>query len=420
MTAPRLLLTLAALALSSCSARALSTASAVSNGAHPDVGQKGNGAQWVHFTPKTTGALYSGIVAGPDGNMWFIDENASSLVRTNMTGGIKEFRLTAVTGNAVSMAVGADGKFYIGDESTSIVQATTSGASKAFSIPSGDNTSLGGLALGPEGDVWFTEFNHVAKITPSGTITEFAYPSGSNQYGGITAGADGNMWFAESAQNAIGRIVPATGKITMFPIPVSCIPTAMVLAKDNAVWFACLTSPPTIGRITKSGTITTYNIGGTFNSNETESFCARGPDGQPWCASGDDGTVIRVNVASHTATTFTPPLSPGARPDAVAAGPDGNVWVDTVGGDLDVLVMAPITLSATKLTFSGPGQMQSVTVSQQGVSSWTASSSNTAVATVAQGANSSTFDITSAGAGTCKVTIADGVGNSATVKITVL
>jgi streptogramin lyase len=303
------------------------------------------------------------------------------------------------------------------------VRVSQSGNAQSFPIPSGDNTAIDGLALGPDGNVWFAEFNHIGKITTGGKITEFPYPSGysTNQYGGVTAGSDGNVWFAESSDDAIGRIAPSTGKITMFPIGVSCAPAPVVLAKDDNVWFACLTTSPMLGRITPSGKITIYNVGGTFNSNETEQFCERGPDGEPWCASGNDGNIFRVNTKSHTVTTFTPPLDSGNRPDAVTAGADGNVWVDAVGptGEIDVLVLNPMTVTPTQLTFSKAGQTKSVTVSEPGTSSWTAKTSNPAVATVTQGGSSSQFKVKSVGTGSCKITISDAAGNSVAVTVTV-
>ena len=388
----------------------------------PLVRQKGNGAQWVQFTPHTVGALYSAMALGPDGNVWFIDENADRLVRISTNGSVKEFSFESVAGGSgVSMTVGADKDFYIGDESSSIIRVTVKGSVQAFPIPSGDGTSIDGMALGSDGNVWFAEFNHIAKITPSGKITEFAYPSGysTNQYGGVTTGSDGNVWFAESSNNAIGRVAPSTGKITMFPIPVSCTPAAVVLGNDKNVWFACLANEPLLGDITPKGKVATFAIGGAFGSNETEQFCARGPDGEPWCASGNDGTVFRINTTSHKVTTFTPPLGSGARPDAVAPGSDGNLWVDSVGGDLDVLVINPMTVSPTKLSFSAPGQKKTVSVSEAGVSSWTAKSSNTGVAKVVQGSSKSSFNVTSVGKGSCKITISDSVGNEVAVKVTV-
>ncbi len=56
------------------------------NAAVPDVVQKGNAAQWVQFLPHTKSALYTAIVAGSDGNMWFLDEGADALVRMSACG----------------------------------------------------------------------------------------------------------------------------------------------------------------------------------------------------------------------------------------------------------------------------------------------------------------------------------------------
>jgi streptogramin lyase len=393
-------------------------------GVAPQVAQHGGGAQWVQFKANAFGALYSAIVAGSDGNMWFLDEDAAGLVRMSMSGGSKEFRLSGpLNASAVSMTVGADHDFYILDETTSVVRVTQNGVAKSFPIPSGDGTSIDSAGLGPDGNVWFAEFNHIAKITPAGKITEFAYPTqpGTNQYGGVTAGADGNVWFSESSQNAIGRVIPSTGKITMFTIPTSCTPSAIVLAKDDNIWFACLSNAPLVGRITKNGAIATFPIGGAFSSNETEQFGARGPDGEPWFASGNNGVIFRVNTASHTATDFTPPLSAGERPDAVAAGPDGNIWVDSVGGGhIDVLVFNPMTVSPLSLSFTAVGQTKSVTVTEKGTTAWTATSSDVAVATVRQGSPSATFVVKSVGAGKCRVTISDGATNSVSVKVNVI
>jgi virginiamycin B lyase len=388
----------------------------------PGVVQKGKGAQWVQFAPHTLGALYSAIVLGPDKNLWFIDENAAALVRIGESGASKEFSLSGIlSGSGVSMAVGTDKKFYVLDESSNVVRVTDKGVAQSFPIPSGDNTAIDGLGLGPDGNIWFAEFSHIGKITPGGKITEFAYPSGytTNQYGGVTAGSDGKVWFAESSANAIGKVDPSTGKITMFPISVSCTPAPVVLANDKNVWFFCLTSSPLLGRITPSGKISTFAVGGTFNSNETEQFCERGPDGEPWCASGNGGNIFRLDSKTQKVMTFTPPLPSGARPDALAAGADGNVWVDSVGGVVDVFVVNPMTVKPNKLNFPSTGQTQTVTVSEHGVSSWSAKSSKPSVATVAQGSSNSVFKVTSVGKGSCKITIADSGGNSVAEKVTV-
>jgi streptogramin lyase len=98
--------------------------------AAPLVQQKGKGAQWVQFTPHTIGALDSAMALGPDGNVWFIDEEADRLARVSANGSVKEFSFESVAGGSgVSMTVGADKEFYIGDESSSIIRVTIKGAS---------------------------------------------------------------------------------------------------------------------------------------------------------------------------------------------------------------------------------------------------------------------------------------------------
>ncbi len=109
------------------------------------------------------------------------------------------------------------------------------------------------------------------------------------------------------------------------------------------------------------------------------------------------------------------------RPDAVTSGSDGNLWVDTAGGvgEIDVLVTNPMIVTPTKLTFSALGQTQAVSIKENGASSWTAKSSNPAVATVARGNSKSSFKVTSVGKGSCKIAISDSVGNSVAVSVTV-
>ena len=410
-----------ALAIAGCSFQPLIAprASSVS----PDVVQRGNGSSWVKFTPHTDGALGAGIVAGPDGNMWFIDENAAKLVRLGMGGAFKEFPMPGLGGNAIALTVGADNKFYVGNESSKILRVSTSGAVSAFTTPSGDNTQFGTLTLGPDGNVWFPETAHLGMITTAGKITEFPYPAGfsePNQIGTITVGGDGNIWFGEFNDDAIVRFNITTHKFTEFKDPSTCSPVGLVKAKDDNVWFACLSLPNDVGKITKAGAITLFPGGDGYGAQETFQISTVGADGAPWFESGNNNVIFRINTSTGAVTTFSPPFQSSERPDSIASGPDGNLWVTTVGLDnVYVHVLKPMTLTPKSLTFTAAGQNQTFTVSESGTTSWTASSTNTAVATVAQGSPANTFKVTSAGVGTCKIKVSDAVGNSASVSVTV-
>lgn len=295
-------------ALAGCGSRSAVPSAAVAashrgGDIRPNVIQKGGGGQWVTLNVSTASGLPGPIVTGPNGNMWFIDEVAGSLAEVTMGGRTHELSLSGhLAGNAVALTVGADGRFYISDEAARITRVTMGGVAIEIPIPSGDNTAIDSNGLGPDGNMWFAEFNHIGKVTPTGVITEFAYPTqpNINQYGGVTAGPDGNVWFSELSNNAIGRIKPSTGIIKEFKLPQACTPSAIVTAKDNDMWFACLISTPTVGRISTSGSIKMFPGGGAFSSNETEQFGAVGPDGNPWFASGNDNVIFSTSTRPHT------------------------------------------------------------------------------------------------------------------------
>jgi virginiamycin B lyase len=98
----------------------------------------------------------------------------------------------------------------------------------AFSVPTAGSYP-NGITTGPDGNLWFTvdsvgdDSDRIGRITPSGSITEFFFPTVSDAKphgnpGGITAGPDGNLWFTEQDGNQIGRITPG-GAITGFSAP---------------------------------------------------------------------------------------------------------------------------------------------------------------------------------------------------------
>jgi hypothetical protein len=105
------------------------------------------------------------ITAGPDGNLWFVENNGNKI-----------------------------GKI------------TTSGTITEYALPSGRWPE--GITAGPDGNLWFTELaDNIGKITTSGTITEYAIPTGASSPYGIAAGPDGNLWFTEG----IGKIGKVSG-----------------------------------------------------------------------------------------------------------------------------------------------------------------------------------------------------------------
>ena len=72
----------------------------------------------------------------------------------------------------------------------------------------------------------------------------------------ITVAADGQVWFnARFTPQAVGRLDPATGGVTIFPTPSNPGPEGIAASADGTVWFTQVTKG-NIARIDNAGVIT--------------------------------------------------------------------------------------------------------------------------------------------------------------------
>ena len=193
-----------------------------------------------------------------------------------------------------------------------------------YPIPSA-NTNPGGIALGPDGNLWFTEMagNKIGKITPAGVVTEYTCGTGPVN---IVAGPDGNLWFAEKYANKVGKMT-TSGVLTEYsPTTATSQPNGITVGPDNNIWFT-ETAVSKIAKITTSGVVTEYaeqmnaNLGGI----------ATGPDGRLWYALLGGSQIGAISVGG-TITDF-PTATGGDGPQYVTGGPDGNVWYTASSGN---------------------------------------------------------------------------------------
>jgi len=207
-----------------------------------------------------------------------------------------------------------------------IVWFTTHQAAPAASItelrvPTA-NSQPGGIAAGPDGNLWFTEAqgNQIGRLTPSGSITEFRVPTANSSPEGIVAGPDGNLWFTEAQGKRIGRLTPS-GSISEFAFAAdSSGPDGIAVGPDGNLWFTQVDGSgiwraTTGGRITI--TITNTTIGGTLG-------IVTGPDGNLWIAEAGGNDIVRMTT-SGSITDFPIPTA-NSSPSEIALGPDGNLW----------------------------------------------------------------------------------------------
>ena len=125
----------------------------------------------TEYPTPTTNSGPEGIVAGPDGDLWFAEYAAGQIGRSSVNGNITEI---PVSGSGPQQITAA-----------------------------------------PDGNVWFSDRinNAIGRITTAGSVTEFPLPdSGYNPLpDGIAAGSDGNVWFTEQGYTNIGRVLTGMG-----------------------------------------------------------------------------------------------------------------------------------------------------------------------------------------------------------------
>ena len=212
----------------------------------------------TEFPLPTAGTVPRNITAGPDGALWFTEQIGSRIGRITTSGAFSEF---PTTGRPDGIAAGPDGNLWFtqsrltdcGTDFCSTVVAaigviTPQGTIREYALSAGTRTLPGAITQGPDGALWFTEilltgpeFNtgggSIGRITTTGSISEFSLPTADAQPAGITLGPDGNLWFTEFAKNQVAKIRP-TGTVNEFPLPnANSQPDAIALGGDGNLWF---------------------------------------------------------------------------------------------------------------------------------------------------------------------------------------
>jgi len=191
------------------------------------------------------------IVAGPDGNLWFIE------------GGIKR-----------------------------IGRITPEGVITEFSLPNPFSSTYG-ITAGPDGNLWFImhvlfEGYRIGHITPGGVVTEFPLPISSEGPYSIIDGKNGSLWYLVGGRK-ICRIT-TNGVITEYPISNSTQfgGTISGFAADSNGNVFCIQLrqyPPSYSeyfliKLTPDGVLTESSLG-QFSSYII-THLATGPDGNVW------------------------------------------------------------------------------------------------------------------------------------------
>jgi streptogramin lyase len=269
-----------------------------------------------------------GITSGPDGNVWFAEQDGNKIGRITTSGVITEFSLPAAGSSPQRITAGPDGTLWFTERSGNrIGRITTNGLITEFTVPTADSEPWG-ITAGPDGNLWFTEWtgNQIGRMTTEGVVTEFSIPTPGSSPFEITTGPDGNLWFTEASGGVdkIGRIT-TTGVITEFAVPTgNSWPNGIAAGPDGNIWFTEANANK-IGRITATGGVTEFAVG-LYPIN-----IVSGSDGNLWITEMDGNKIARMTTAGVITELDIP--TTGSNPWDVASGPDGNIWFSEYSGN---------------------------------------------------------------------------------------
>lgn len=316
------------------------------------------------------------IVEGPDGNMWFVENDVGApsarvvgIGRITPSGRFTSFPLPQAMGRAMIEGItrGPDGALWFtvaryneaGEPADGVIgRITTSGVVTLFPLPHEeptppppleiDGASVApaidhaaqipeGIVAGPDGDLWADGgANNLWRITPSGEITALHTLAPYSWPDGITLGPDGDLWVTEAAyrvdNNAylpperFARVTP-TGGVVEWALPPASAPFSdrllagtIVAGPDKSLWFGGIGFA---GRVTTSGQITKYPF-----RNRNLTGLTLGPDGDMWFADSGSGNLRLARTTPSGRISQYPTRVRGTYNDIGAArGPGRTIWL---------------------------------------------------------------------------------------------
>lgn len=269
------------------------------------------------------------IVAGSDGNMWFIEEAKGLISRITPTGTITDFPVAGET--PMHLTTGPDGAIWFTAYEGNVVRMTTAGlVTDVFAVS--DSAFGGDIVTGPDGNLWVSgTTGGVVRLTTTGATTVIAAPADR-----LAAGPDGNIWFTSPVDGFtianVGRITLA-GDVTQWPVPPNVnghtAPLGITAGPDGNVWFT--DGFDQIGRVTPAGTVTMYAVGTETPAPSIPWGITGGPDGGVWFTVYQLGRIVRM--APDGSRVGYPLPAPYAGPLGITQGPHNTVWFTEHGSN---------------------------------------------------------------------------------------
>ncbi len=245
----------------------------------PQTGRRTASIGWAGNVTTAANSNNLGITSGPDGNVWFCENNVGTSGKIGMVtpaGVLSEFSVPSIVYNNRTyyfhplFITSLAGKLWF-TSGGAVVSLTTSGAFTFYYLASGGQITIenfSSIVAGTDGNLWTLDYaspNKLWRITTGGSFASAALTSNALQYGsaGLVNGPDGNLWFTEYNNNAVAKATTA-GFVTEYAtgLPTSN-PIGIASGPDGNLWFTQKSTSGTSGYLmymTTGGVLSGYNL----------------------------------------------------------------------------------------------------------------------------------------------------------------
>lgn len=287
------------------------------------------------FPVPTSSAGLGRITTAPDGNMWFVEEDANKVGRVTPTGQIEEFNLPATTtgsidGSVMDLDVAPNGTVWVtydyGRKAVSIDPA--SGNGQVYGL--GAYPYGGAVRVAPDGAVWVTmnyDESGIIRIVPG---QPYSWTANAPECEDVLGeAADGTMWCQGGGLDTVVKVGPDANSGTTYPLPSDATyPNALTAGPVGSIWFT-RSSSGTIFTSPNSGSVGYLDAasGGTqiwsTGSRTAPQDLVKGPDNQMWFTNAGAAPGIgHISAAGVGAITSVG----NYEPTSLTFAADGAIW----------------------------------------------------------------------------------------------
>jgi streptogramin lyase len=193
--------------------------------------------------PGPSQASYTGLVLGPDGNLWstggFFTGSDDTVFRFTPGGSYTEFTTPTPNSCPESPVVGSDGNIWVVESCVhQVAKVTTAGAITEYPLPSGNDPV--DSAEGDDGALYVSDLfdNVLHRVATDGTVTDFALPSPSE---GLGQGPHHLLWIILNHTARGVRTFNTMTHVISGPLRVSgAVGASVAFDYDRNAWFPAL------------------------------------------------------------------------------------------------------------------------------------------------------------------------------------